>query len=266
MPYSRVLRAEGEEDARLPAGNKKAQRKAEKKAQREAYRQVTLPHTSTAASLPLPHTFYRAVPHPLSLSPLPSAQFVLQQDELKRRKEAARLEASQRRDEEHDAAEAADAAALHLAAADAQRRAEEELAEWETAFTVEDAGEMEGETDPTTDEQSVEELVHWVVARKAVLVDEVALRWGLSTAEAKERMRALEENGRLKGVWDERGRWLELREEEWEAVRRWLADSGRVGVRELTAAVNRLVDCRERSGEDEGNDGAEDVYDEKDGT
>lgn len=49
-------------------------------------------------------------------------------------------------------------------------------------------------------------MVDYIKARKAVALDEVAAEFGLRGAEAVARVQALEADGRLTGVMDERGK------------------------------------------------------------
>ena len=212
---------EGGEDeaAVLPAGDKRAQRKAEKKAQREAHR-----------------------------------HFLQQREEVKRRKEAARAEASQRREEEAEEAEEARAEEERRRALERKEREEAELTRWKGEFTVEGEGEVTSPPSPTSSasaHSTASALLQWIRAQKVVEVDEVALRLGVRTREAAERMREWEREGQLRGVWDDRGRWVEVTEEEMSRVREWVVQQGRIHIGDLVTACNRLIEVRDKGGAQE---------------
>lgn len=76
--------------------------------------------------------------------------------------------------------------------------------------------------------------------RKVVELDWLAARYRLRTAELVERMRALLEAGALSGVFDERGKFLYIGEEEYARAAELVRSLGRVSLAELTRRLSKV--------------------------
>ena len=85
-------------------------------------------------------------------------------------------------------------------------------------------------------------------------LDEAAARFGLRSADVLQRLQALEDGGELSGVWDERGRWVCVTEEEMAALARFIERRGRVSMAELVTESNRIIDLTEKGREEQGED------------
>jgi hypothetical protein len=59
--------------------------------------------------------------------------------------------------------------------------------------------------------------------------------------EVVDRLKALEKEGELSGVIDDRGKYIYLTTEEMEEVVKFIKRRGRVGVEEIIAESNRLI-------------------------
>ena len=59
--------------------------------------------------------------------------------------------------------------------------------------------------------------------------------------EAINRVQELQEQGRLTGVIDDRGKFIYISEEELEAVAKFIRQRGRVSISELAEASNQLI-------------------------
>ena len=66
--------------------------------------------------------------------------------------------------------------------------------------------------------------------------------------DAISRVQALEEEGRITGVMDDRGKFIHISREEMAAVAGFIRDKGRVAIGELSAMSNTFIDLQHRSG------------------
>jgi len=135
------------------------------------------------------------------------------------------------------AEEAAEEAASKEQEAEKARIEHEAYLALKAEFQIEEEGE-------TAQEESVHSLAEFVAAiqrQKVVLLEELADEFGLRTADCIERVRSLQESGRLSGVLDERGKFVYVTEAEYGAVATFVRRRGRVTVHELAENSNRLI-------------------------
>lgn len=129
---------------------------------------------------------------------------------------------------------------MRKAAEERRMREEEEAAKWMTSFTVEAAGEEA--LSKEDDEALLTRLVEYICRRKTVAMDEVGAEFGLRTADAIQRVQALEAEGRITGVMDDRGKFIYVGKEEMSAVAEYIRNKGRVPIAELAAKSNMFID------------------------
>jgi len=131
---------------------------------------------------------------------------------------------------------------------------EAEFQKWKAMMQVEGEGN-------TAEEEMEEEgllvlFILYIKERKVVLLDELSARFKLPVQVILERLEVLEGMGRLRGVVDDRGKYVEIEEEEMESVRKWVMRKGRVGVSELARESNRLIRLGGgKGGREEGEEG-----------
>ena len=179
---------------------------------------------------------------------------MLQREELKRRKEDARMEAAHRRDEEREEAEAAAVEEQRQRQAELKAKEEAEYDQWKGDFAVDDAGHLSPPASPSSSSSpssSLAAFLSFIRTRKVVQLDEVALHFHLRTSDVLQRIQQLQAQGLLSGVADERGKWIEVEEAEMERLQGWLVDKGRVTVHDLVVECNRLIDVTERQRHDD---------------
>jgi hypothetical protein len=121
--------------------------------------------------------------------------------------------------------------------------------------------QVEGEGNTAEEEMEEEGLMSLFIAfikeRKMMGLDELSARFKLPVKVVLERLELLEGMGRLRGVVDDRGKYIEIAGEEMEEVRRWVVRKGRVGVAELAKESNRLIKLT--GGREGGKEGGEGV-------
>ena len=77
-------------------------------------------------------------------------------------------------------------------------------------------------------------------------LDAIASRWELRAAEAAELLARLEQEGRIRGLVDDRGLYIYLSDAELAAVAQFVRHKGRVSLAALAAQSNKLVDLAAR--------------------
>ena len=91
--------------------------------------------------------------------------------------------------------------------------------------------------DETSANESEEALVAFtdeIKTKKVVVLEELAAKFGLRTADAVRRVRMLEAEGRITGIMDDRGTFIYVSREEMERVAAFITEKGRVRIAELT--------------------------------
>ena len=90
-------------------------------------------------------------------------------------------------------------------------------------------------------------FVNYITQRKVVDMEELAAEFGLTGPEAAERVRLLSTTtdttpAQLRGIIDERGRFIALTDEEMTAVATFILKRGRVSIADIAREASKLVD------------------------
>ncbi|GBF89247.1 DDRGK domain-containing protein [Raphidocelis subcapitata] len=150
-------------------------------------------------------------------------------------------ERRRKRDEEREALERAQEEEIRRAAEERARREDEEASKWMGAISVEEAG-TGAEGEEGGGEAAAARFVAYVRERKMVSIEELATEFRLRSAEVVERIAALEAQGALTGVMDERGKFIHISAEEMAAVAEFVRKRGRVAIAELAARSGEFID------------------------
>ena len=73
------------------------------------------------------------------------------------------------------------------------------------------------------------------------MVEDVAQRFQMLTKDVIERIAKLEEQGRLSGITDDRGKYIFVTSEEFEKVAQSIEQRGRVSRQDLLKECNRII-------------------------
>ncbi|GBG33228.1 Ribonucleoside-diphosphate reductase large subunit [Hondaea fermentalgiana] len=151
--------------------------------------------------------------------------------ERERRRQAEReayLARQQERDEEHELEAAAQRETLE------EKRKEDEALykQWRGAITVERQGEDAGDAD----DQVAATIVKYIKENKVVRLEDLAADMELRTQDVKQRLEAIVAEGRIDGVFDDRGKFIHVTTQELDALAQYITERGRVSIRELTQA------------------------------
>lgn len=124
--------------------------------------------------------------------------------------------------------------------AEAEKASAEEFDKWKDLFTVETSGTVE----QTTAEDSaglLQDFVDHIVQKKVVVLEELAAEFGLRTRDAVQRVRSLEQMGKITGVMDDRGKFIFVTPGEMSEVANFINRKGRVAISELAARSSDFV-------------------------
>ncbi|XP_071502123.1 DDRGK domain-containing protein 1-like [Diadema antillarum] len=134
-----------------------------------------------------------------------------------------------------------------------EKREHEEYLKLKESFVVEE----EGHTQVLSEHESqslLEEFISYIKNMKVVLLEDLGAQFNIRTQEAINRVQELQEQGRLTGVIDDRGKFIYISQEELDAVAKFIRQRGRVSIAELAEASNQLISLNPEN---------EDVYQSK---
>lgn len=144
------------------------------------------------------------------------------------------------KDAEREAAEAAQEAEMRRAAEERAKREAEEAEKWMHTFTLEDAGEEALSKEDA--EVVLTNIADYLKKRKTVGLEELAAEFGMKTADAVEKVKYLEEEKRITGIMDDRGKFIFITEDEMKAVANFVRSRGRIAIGELALNSSSLID------------------------
>ncbi|XP_046850262.1 DDRGK domain-containing protein 1-like [Xenia sp. Carnegie-2017] len=121
-----------------------------------------------------------------------------------------------------------------------ERLEHEEYLKLKESFAVE--GEGSGEQLIEEESQSLlQEFIDYIKDTKVVLLEDLASHFNLRTQDAINRVKVLQEMGRITGVVDDRGKFIYISQEELEAVAKFIQQRGRVSISDLSDSSNTLI-------------------------
>ncbi|XP_076630801.1 DDRGK domain containing 1 [Colletes latitarsis] len=120
-----------------------------------------------------------------------------------------------------------------------EKKDHEEYLKMKEAFSIEDEGyEQEEQED---EENLLQAFVEHIKRNKVVVLEDLAATFGLKTANVVERIQALQTNGSLTGIIDDRGKFIFISQQELEDVAKFIKQRGRISITELAENSNRLI-------------------------
>ncbi|TGZ58496.1 hypothetical protein CRM22_009598 [Opisthorchis felineus] len=139
------------------------------------------------------------------------------------------------------------------AAAEAKRLEEEaarEQAEYEkmkTEFSVEEEGTEVIQRDSQAEAEFNSQLIAAIREAKIIPVEHLALNFNIKTEACVERLKQLLASGQLTGLLDDRGKFVHITPEEYNAVAEFIEKRGRVTLTELVQNGHKLLKLDEIS-------------------
>lgn len=149
------------------------------------------------------------------------------------------------RDAERETLELAQEEEIRRAALERAKKEEEEAQKWMSSFKIEDAGE---DTLAVEEEEALADRMEtFLKSKKTVGLEELAAEFKMRTAEVIEKIKLLEDQDRITGVMDDRGKYIYISREEMKAVAELIKRRGRIAIGELAKESTELVDLEPRA-------------------
>ncbi len=74
-----------------------------------------------------------------------------------------------------------------------------------------------------------------------MLFEDLAAEFNMTSKDVIDRIQRLQESGRLSGIIDDRGKFIHITDQEYEAVTRYIKMKGRVNKADLLMECNKLI-------------------------
>ncbi|XP_031847482.1 DDRGK domain containing 1 [Nomia melanderi] len=120
-----------------------------------------------------------------------------------------------------------------------EKKEYEEYLRMKEAFSVEEEGYDQEEKED--EENLLEQFLQYIKDNKVVVLDDLAAIFNMKASCVVERIQELQATGSLTGVIDDRGKFIFISPEEFEAVAKFVKQRGRVSISELAENSNRLI-------------------------
>lgn len=114
----------------------------------------------------------------------------------------------------------------------------EEFDKWKTMFKVTEQGVA---ADAFQSAAKIDDFVNFVKLRKVVSLQELSGEFKLSNTDLVTRLLQLEEQGRINGIIDDRGKYIYLTEREIASIEKVFVTKGRISKSDLIKECNRLI-------------------------
>merc|ERR1712146_277251 len=122
------------------------------------------------------------------------------------------------------------------------RKKKQEYKAWKNMFTFEETGILhENENSFNDDKNMLSSLIKYIKTKKIVKIDELALKYNISSADMIQRLKTLQMNNEIMGIVDDRGKFISLEENELDAIANFIKKKGRISIADLTNECNRLI-------------------------
>ena len=120
-----------------------------------------------------------------------------------------------------------------------QKKEEEEYEKWKEFLTLEESGtKLEEEKD---EENLLEKFINFIKLRKTTSIEDIAMRFDLTNKACLERINSLIEANVLKGVIDDRGKFLFIEENEIEGLLNCIGKKGHFTRSDLIDAFSEVI-------------------------
>eukprot|EP00118_Oscarella_pearsei_P003890 m.16174 g.16174 ORF g.16174 m.16174 type:complete len:290 (+) comp26769_c0_seq1:465-1334(+) len=161
----------------------------------------------------------------------------------KREREELRREYAKKKEEEEEAKKLEEEEKARLEKLRQEEEEQKEYDQFKQFFSVDTEGS--GETDIQQESDTLlQDFINHIKTQKVVLLEDLAVQFNLKTQDAINRIRALEELGRLSGIVDDRGKFIYISEEELREVAKFIKQRGRVSISELAESSNSLIELQ----------------------
>ena len=120
-----------------------------------------------------------------------------------------------------------------------EKKEQEEYEKWKEFLTLEESGtKMEEEKD---EENLLEKFLTYIKLRKTINIEDIAMRFDLSNKACLERINGLIESNMLKGVIDDRGKFLFIENKEIDSLLKSIRKKGHFTRRDLIDTFSDII-------------------------
>jgi len=129
-----------------------------------------------------------------------------------------------------------------------------EYDQWKDMFSLDASGSED--IDNQEKEDTLKKFLSYIKRRKVVVLEDLAMEFGLPAAQCVNRVTTLQETGELSGVIDDRGKFIYVSPEELQAVAKFVQRRGRIAITDLAVESNKLINLKEvpEENQEAGND------------
>ncbi|KAK2169976.1 hypothetical protein LSH36_5g05065 [Paralvinella palmiformis] len=92
-----------------------------------------------------------------------------------------------------------------------------------------------------TTESLLQQFINYIKDMKVVMLEDLAAHFKMKTQDAIDRINTLLDESKLSGVMDDRGKFIFITSEEYQAVAKFIKQRGRVSIVELAESSNKLI-------------------------
>ncbi|CAF2028243.1 unnamed protein product [Rotaria magnacalcarata] len=122
-----------------------------------------------------------------------------------------------------------------------ERKEYEDYLELKKGFSIEEEGHDQN-PDDIDNESALNQFVEYIKTAKFMYLDELAAQFKLRTQDVIDRLKYLQENGTITGLFDDRGKYIYLTRDEMEHVTKAIRQRGRISFSDLSKISNELID------------------------
>jgi hypothetical protein len=120
-----------------------------------------------------------------------------------------------------------------------EKKEQEEYEKWKEFLTLEESGtKLEEEKD---EENLLEKFLTFIKLRKTTSIEDIAMRFDLSNKACVERINSLIESNMLKGVIDDRGKFLYIEDKEVDDLLKCIRKRGHFSRKDLIDAFSDII-------------------------
>ncbi|EFC38074.1 predicted protein [Naegleria gruberi] len=124
-----------------------------------------------------------------------------------------------------------------------EKKKQEEYEEWRHLFEVSEQGEGI-DSDMTHNESILSEFINYIKDHKVVVLEDLASEFKIKTEHCINRIKSLEEEGKITGLLDDRGKFIYISKEEIEKVKQFILQEGRISISDLRNESNKLINLK----------------------
>lgn len=149
-------------------------------------------------------------------------------------KEREYLEKDRKREEERQKEEEI----LKKLKDDQEKKENEIFDQWKDKFNIMEEGE---EHVDINNEDLINDFINYIKLRKVVALEDLSGQFKINSNELIERLKSLEDNGRICGIIDDRGKYIYLTDKELASIEKIFMNRGRISKAELIKECNKII-------------------------